>query len=374
MTPRRLLEPGRLAGPLLLAQQTDARLVDLVRSGQDAAFEAIVRRYDAALLRYARRILPEGRAEDAVQQAFLNAHRAMRQTDQTIELRPWLFRITHNQALNLLRQNGWTHEQLDPERDGVERPEEAFERRESLRSALAAVSALPERQRDALILRELEGRSYDEIALELKVSGGAVRQLLSRARATLQAGVSSLTPWGLLLRLPAEEATAMRAAELVGGAGAGALALKLCAAAAVTGAVAVAVPQPPGPEPRQIAQPAIAAPLPKPVAAKPAPAAKPRPKRRRAAPAPAPPPTREVALRVPPPPPPPPAKKRRRVVEKPAAKEEPAFEEPVYEEPVYKEPDYVPEKVLTEPDPVPVEKTPDPPPAEPPPPDQPVIE
>ena len=106
----------------------------------------------------------------------------MRQTDQAIELRPWLFRITHNQALNLLRQNGWTHEPLEhrDRRRRAARPGVRAPREPPLRAGRRV--GLPERQRDALILRELEGRSYEEIARELKVSGGAVRQLLSRAR------------------------------------------------------------------------------------------------------------------------------------------------------------------------------------------------
>ena len=69
---------------------------------------------------------------------------------------------------------------------GFERPEQPYQRREGLRTVVAAVSALPKRQRDALVLRELEGRSYDEIARELGISDGAVRQLLNRARTTLR--------------------------------------------------------------------------------------------------------------------------------------------------------------------------------------------
>ena len=245
MTPRRLLEPGRLAGPALLASQSDERLVDMHRAGHGPAFEAIVRRYRRPLQRYCERILPPARAEDAVQQAFLNAHTALRDGAPPERLRPWLYRVAHNAALNLLRQNGWTHEPLDPSLDGVERPDQAFERREGLRATLAALQALPERQRDALVLRELEGRSYDEIAAALGVSGGAVRQLLHRARATLQAGVSAVTPFGLLVRLPgaaAGEASAARVAELAAGAGGGALLAKVAATAAATVAVVAAVP------------------------------------------------------------------------------------------------------------------------------------
>src|SRR5688572_9351948 len=75
MTPRHLLEPGRLAGSALLKAQSDERLVDLTRAGNDRAFEAIVDRYKGQLLRYCARILSDGRGEDAVQQTFLNAYR-----------------------------------------------------------------------------------------------------------------------------------------------------------------------------------------------------------------------------------------------------------------------------------------------------------
>src|SRR5205085_11200226 len=71
----------------------------------------------------------------------------------------------------------------------------------SLRVVLGAVQMLPERQRDAMILRELEGRTYGQIAVELDASGGAVRQLLNRARHTVRAAASALTPTGIFLRL-----------------------------------------------------------------------------------------------------------------------------------------------------------------------------
>jgi RNA polymerase sigma factor (sigma-70 family) len=227
VTPRRLIEPARLAGSTLLRTQSDARLVDLVRAGHDAAFEAIVQRYRRPLLAYCGRLLPDARAEDAVQQTFLSAYQAMTRDESELNLRPWLYRIARNASLNLLRQNGWSHDQLSENLDGVERPDQALERSEQLRSTVDAVKALPDRQRDALILRELEGKRYDEIAADLGVGDGAVRQLLHRARATLRAGASALTPVGLLERI----------AELGGGAG-GVGAVKVGAALLATGAIA----------------------------------------------------------------------------------------------------------------------------------------
>ena len=138
------------------------------------------------------------------------------------------YRIAHNLAHNAPR-------------DGALQPDLVLERRDRLRAVLASVRELPERQRDALLLRELEGRSYEEIADALGVGGGAVRQLLNRARTTLRTAATAVTPVGLLLRLPAGgaggaggEALSARVAELTGAAGAGAVAAKVAATALPT--------------------------------------------------------------------------------------------------------------------------------------------
>jgi RNA polymerase sigma factor (sigma-70 family) len=240
MTPRSLLAPARLAGQPVLRTQSDERLVELVRAGSEPAFEAIVARYRRALVRYCARLLPEERAEDAVQQTFVRAYDAMRGSEAELRLRPWLYRIAHNSALNALRDRALRHEPLDDRFDGVEPPDQALERSMRLREVLGAVQDLPERQRDAIVLRELEGRSYDEIAAELGVTGGAVRQLLNRARHTVRAAATAVTPVGLLTRVPwsaPAEPAAARVAELCGAAGSGAAVAKVCATALVTGAV-----------------------------------------------------------------------------------------------------------------------------------------
>ena len=243
MTPRHLLAPARLAGSRLLATQSDERLVDLLRAGSEPAFEAIVSRYRGPLLRYCSALLGRERAEDAVQQSFVKAYEAMHRDDRPLLLKPWLYRIAHNTAHNALRDNALRDEPLGDEGAVEERPEAVVERREQLRSVLASVQELPRRQRDALVLRELEGRSYEEISAALGVGGGAVRQLLNRARTTLRTAATAVTPIGLLLRLPtpgpgAGESVAARVAEMTGAAGAGAVVTKVAATALVTGAVA----------------------------------------------------------------------------------------------------------------------------------------
>ena len=239
MTPRALFHPARLARRPVLSTQSDERLVDLVRAGSDPAFEAIVERYRRALMRYVSRLLPAERAEDVVQQSFVKAYEAMHRDAAELNLRPWLYRIAHNSALNALRDRALGHAELDERIDGVERPDQAFERAAGLRELVVAVQALPERQRDAILLRELEGRSYEEIGTALGVTDGAVRQLLNRARNSLRATAAALTPGPLVTRVASAdsaEPVAARMAELVG-VGGGALAMKVCATALVTGAV-----------------------------------------------------------------------------------------------------------------------------------------
>ena len=239
MTPKALFHPARLARRPVLSTQSDERLVDLVRAGSDPAFEAIVERYRRALMRYVSRLLPPERAEDVVQQAFVKAYEAMHRDTAELNLRPWLYRIAHNGALNALRDRGLRHAELDERIDGVERPDQALERTAGLRELVVAVQALPERQRSAILLRELEGRSYEEIATALGVTDGAVRQLLNRARNSLRAAAAAVTPMPLVTRLASAESTepvTARMAELVG-VGSGALAMKVMATALVTGAV-----------------------------------------------------------------------------------------------------------------------------------------
>jgi RNA polymerase sigma factor (sigma-70 family) len=249
LTPRALLAPARLAGQPILRTQTDERLVDLVRAGYEPAFEAVVARYRRPLMRYCGRILSEGRAEDVVQQTFVKAYDAMKSGDADLNLRAWLYRIAHNTALNALRDRALRHEELSDEYDGVERPDQAMERRQGVREVLASIQALPHRQRDALVLRELEGRSYEEIAIELGVTGGAVRQLLNRARTTVRTTATAVTPVGLLIRLPLEagaDSVGGRVAEVGAGAGAGAVAAKLGATALATGALVGGIAAVPG--------------------------------------------------------------------------------------------------------------------------------
>jgi RNA polymerase sigma factor (sigma-70 family) len=228
-----------MAGSSLLRLQSDERLVALVRDGHDPAFTAIVDRYGADLVRYSARIVGEGRAEDIVQQAFLNAHTALMSSENDIQLRPWLYRIAHNAGLNVLRSSREQVE-LDERLAATGTVEQTVETNERLTAALAAIAMLPEPQRDALTLRALEGRSHQEIAEAIGVTPGAARQHLHRARASVRAAVTAVTPYGLLARFAvAGGSDPVAAGTLVGaGAGIGATVTKVGAGVLAAGAIA----------------------------------------------------------------------------------------------------------------------------------------
>src|SRR3954453_1700851 len=191
MTPRALLAPARLAGLSVLRTQSDERLVDLAAAGSEAAFEAIVGRYRRPLMAYLRGVLAEERADDALQQTFLKAHTAILREDQVRNLRAWLYRIAHNTAANLIRDTCRPDEPLHEHVAGVELPDEIADPRQMFSDLVSAVQSLPLRQRDAIVLRELEGRSYAEIAGELGVTDGAVRLAAAAVGAAAVAGAAS---------------------------------------------------------------------------------------------------------------------------------------------------------------------------------------
>jgi RNA polymerase sigma factor (sigma-70 family) len=230
------LPTGRLRAPLLWLQSDD-RLARLASDGLDPAFELLVRRHRPKLVHACARILPGPQAEDAVQQSLLNAHQALRRNGAPERFEPWLHQIAVNAALKELRR---TPEDLPLDEGrvtGVEQPPDSQERRETLQQTIKAIGDLPARQRRALILRELEGRSHAEIARSLGLTSGAVRQLIHRARSSVRSAVSTLTPYPLLIRLVGTEGQAP-VAELVGGGAASAVAGKALVAALVAGGVA----------------------------------------------------------------------------------------------------------------------------------------
>jgi RNA polymerase sigma factor (sigma-70 family) len=226
----------------LLRTQSDRRLSALAADGHDRAFEAIVERYRPPLQRYLRRLLSEALAEDVLQASFVRAWQALRAGTEVRDLRPWLYRIAHNQALNTLRAAGAALP-AETEEFPATSLETEVERREELRETLHGIRALPERQRAALVAVAVADRTHADVAAELGMSDGALRQLLLRARTTLRAAATALTPYPLMTWLAGgQDATAARVAEVAVGASGAGVAIKAGVAVLAAGAVVAGGP------------------------------------------------------------------------------------------------------------------------------------
>jgi len=218
-------------GPALRAQP-DRRLVKLVREGYETAFEEIVRRYRRPLDRFAAAIVG-GRSEDVTQDAFSKALLALRGTTTEIELKPWLYRIVRNTALNDLRDGPPATEELGEAIPGGRSAAVEAECREEIGELMKRLRALPEPQRAAIVMRELEGLSHEEIAAALGVSGGAARQAIYRGRMALRDG------FGLLIPLPLLRVLFDHGTEAAGASAGGAVAATGAASAASGGGAAL---------------------------------------------------------------------------------------------------------------------------------------
>jgi RNA polymerase sigma factor (sigma-70 family) len=196
--------------PSMLAAMGDATLVGLIAAGSDDAFAALDDRYRRRLVRFARGFVSGGTAdaEDVVQDALVRAVRALRNGSRPDSVGPWLHRITRNCALDLnaSRRRHPVVELVDHAHPPAEDAGAAVERSMGVRGLVADVGRLPDTQRSALVLRELEGRSYADIADELDVTVPAVKSLLVRARQGLKRArddrrVAAWLPFPLLGRL-----------------------------------------------------------------------------------------------------------------------------------------------------------------------------
>jgi RNA polymerase sigma factor (sigma-70 family) len=247
--------PGlRLRPRSLLRAQRDERLVAQLRAGNERAFDVLVNRYRGRLLGFCRGMLGSNEdAEDVLQDVFVAAHDALLADSREIHLRPWLYRIARNRCLNHLRRpRPETDGSLDdqPHENGITTEEQA-EKRQELRDLVTGIRALPETQRNALLLRELEALSYDQIAASLDTTVPAVKSLLVRARISLArarrqaakgvAAVAGLAPVLWLRRWAGAKLGAGGGAGGAAGTGGGGTLAATGAGAISTKAVAVAV-------------------------------------------------------------------------------------------------------------------------------------
>jgi RNA polymerase sigma factor (sigma-70 family) len=165
----------------------DDRLVRRAVAGDERAFAAIFDRYHQRLYRYCTAIVgnPDD-AQDAFQNTMVKVMRALPGEQRQIDLKPWLYRIAHNESIELIRRRHETRE-LDPELTAASSGlAEDAATRERLRGLLADLDELPERQRGALVMRELAGLGFAEIAIALGTSQAVTRQTLYEARRSLR--------------------------------------------------------------------------------------------------------------------------------------------------------------------------------------------
>jgi RNA polymerase sigma factor (sigma-70 family) len=164
----------------------DERLARRAAAGDERAFAAIFRRYQQDLYRYCLAILGNSAdAQDALQNTMVKALRSLPGEERRIALKPWLYRVAHNESVDMLRQR--RGEPLDPEAaaPGTGLAETAA-RRERLRGLLADLGRLPERQRGALVMRELSGLDFEQIGTALGTSASTARQTVYEARRGLR--------------------------------------------------------------------------------------------------------------------------------------------------------------------------------------------
>ncbi len=180
-----VLYPGRRARAVPLRLRSDERLARQSANGDTDAFAALYERHHRSLYRYCRSIVADpDDAADALQSTMTRALASIGGRDEAAPVRAWLFRIAHNESISVIRRRR-TAEPLEP--DTAIGPDVAAdaELRGRLSQLVADLQVLTERQRSALVMRELSGLSHVEIAAALEVSVGAVKQSIFEARTAL---------------------------------------------------------------------------------------------------------------------------------------------------------------------------------------------
>jgi RNA polymerase sigma-70 factor (ECF subfamily) len=181
----------------LLRQLDDASVVAAYLNGRPEAFQELVERYQKRLLNFVYRTIGDReRAEDLVQEVFIRVHRHLHRFDQSKKFSTWIYTIASNLAKNELRnrsrnplvlfqamKKNWEadHRPLQFE-DPHHRPDDLYRKRHLRELVEWAVAQLPEHHREVFVLRELEGKSYEDIAEITSCNLGTVKSRLNRAR------------------------------------------------------------------------------------------------------------------------------------------------------------------------------------------------
>jgi RNA polymerase sigma factor (sigma-70 family) len=174
------------AAPKRLTLSGDERLAQLIRRGDEAAFAALYERYYQRLYRYCRSMLHnDADAQDALQSTFAGVFSALSQGRRNAPMRPWLYRIAYNESVSVMRRRRPEVALTDAHEIPATSTEELVAGRARLALLVADLRELTERQRGALVMRELSGLSHEEIATVFDISVGAAKQTIFEARRSL---------------------------------------------------------------------------------------------------------------------------------------------------------------------------------------------
>src|SRR5689334_24893703 len=173
----------------LLRLRSDEQLLAIFRTGNDEAFRVLHDRYRQRLFAYVRQMLSSCTrqdAEDVLQDVFVRAYGALRADGREMNVRAWLYRVAHNRCIDHLRRPvPPAAEIFEVSRKPLHDPLEEAQRREDLARLVEDIGRLPDQQRSALLMREIDGLSYQHLAEALDVSIPAIKSLLVRARVGL---------------------------------------------------------------------------------------------------------------------------------------------------------------------------------------------
>jgi len=191
------------------SEQLDEDLVLRVQQGDKSAFDLLVIKYQHKIIQLVNRYIKDpSEAQDVAQEAFIKAYRALGDFRGDSAFYTWLYRIAINTAKNYLvsRSRRNSDYQVDiqdaeaienaPQLQGMETPERLLLNQEIIDTIKTAIDNLPEEMRTAIMLREFEGMSYEEIAVAMDCPVGTVRSRLFRAREAIDNKLNPLLEHG----------------------------------------------------------------------------------------------------------------------------------------------------------------------------------
>ncbi len=180
-------------------ERAEAEQIRLAQRGDQVAYGTLVRRHQDRIYRHLLHLT--GSREEALelaQEVFINAWEALPSWRPDAQLHTWLYRIASNLALDVLRRRKVVQfVPLEGDYDApadAPGPEARLSARQGLQALDAALMQLPPEQREIVLLREVEGLSYDEIAATLELDPGTVKSRLARSRAALAAAYRRTEP------------------------------------------------------------------------------------------------------------------------------------------------------------------------------------